>query len=562
MRKFLVGVSLVCSLSLGLVAFVYSQSQNFNVKPKLAVLVVFDQLRGDYLFRWQEHYPPGGFKRLISEGAVFDNCHYPYAGTITGAGHASLATGTTPSVHGIIGNDWYDRNEKKSVYCAASSRWKSVPEAKNLSEKDSKRGGGNPDRLLAPTIADALKKSTQNQGKVISLSFKDRSAVLPGGFSPNSCLWFDPLLGMFQTSTFYPAGLPRWAKEFNESDFIFRWKGRAWEKYRTDLDYHSIQGADDQEGEGTGKGQGKVFPHPFGKTEKDYFDALYTSPFGNEVILDLAKKAIVAENLGKNASPDLLMVSFSCNDPVGHSWGPDSQEVFDVTLRTDRLVNNLLDFLDKEIGRENYTLVLSADHGICPLPEVSKARGLDAGRVNTDTFAKDLEMAMLAKFEKLPTGSKYLESFSNGYVYFNQAVLKKQGIALADAVAFVKAWSLRQTGILAAYSVQDFLTPSNPKDPFAAMIANSYYPGRSGDLYLVLKPYYVPGTYLTGTTHGSPHSYDTHVPLVVFGANIQPGLHHEKVPPTLASAILAKSLGIPNPEKCKLSPPDMIWKKQ
>lgn len=522
--------------------------------------MVFDQFRGDYLTRWKEHSNAGGFKKLLEEGVVFENCHYPYAGTITGAGHATLGTGVTPSVHGIVGNDWFDRKESKSVYCAASARYLPVPPMKDSSEKEKKKGAGNPERMLAPTLGDALKKATNSQGKVVSLSFKDRSAVLPAGFSPDYCFWFDSGTGGFQTSNYYQSSFPKWVKEFNESGFVNQWKGKAWEKFKPSLDYEKISGPDDQQGEGLGKGQGKSFPHPFGKTQADYFEALYNSPFGNEVLFELMKKAVVAEKLGQTDSKDFLSISFSSNDPVGHTWGPDSQEVFDTTLRTDDLLNRLIAFLDEKVGRKNYTIVISADHGICPIPEVLKNKGVDAGRVNTDLLGKELENELTAKFGKKDSKGKYVESFTNGFVYFNKVVLSENSIKLEDIIDHSKGWVKKQKGIADAFAAKDFTNSNQSESGLLTQIALSYHPDRCGDLYVLLKPYYVPGNYLTGTTHGSPHKYDTHVPLVVFGGGVKPGLYKEKVAPTLAPAILARFLEIPNPEKCQLEAPSFIWK--
>jgi arylsulfatase A-like enzyme len=234
--------------------------------------------------------------------------------------------------------------------------------------------------------------------------------------------------------------------------------------------------------------------------------------------------------------------------------------VFDTTLRTDDLLNRLIAFLDEKVGRKNYTIVISADHGICPIPEVSKNKGVDAGRVNTDLLGKELENELAAKFGKSGSKGKYVESFTNGFVYFNKAVLSEKSIKLDDIIDFSKGWVKKQKGIADAFAVNDFANSKQSESSLLTQIALSYHPDRCGDLYVLLKPYYVPGNYLTGTTHGSPHKYDTHVPLVVFGGGVKPGLYKEKVAPTLAAAILAKFLEIPNPEKCQLEVPSFIWK--
>ena len=540
-------------------------SQTEQQKPKLGILLVFDQLRGDYISRWQDRFVKDGFLRLTSEGTWFENCHYPYSGTVTGAGHATLTTGATPSIHGIIGNDWYDRTEGKNSYCAASSRWTSIPPvpaviaAPGTTVKT--RVSGTPEKIRSETLGDALKRSTNNQGKVVSLSFKDRSSVLPGGMKPDYCYWFDSSSGKFHTSTYYSNKIAPWLADFNESKFVDQWRNKSWEKLYPDKDYKPFSGIDEQTGEGNGKNQGKSFPHPFGKTEKDYYDALYNSPFGNDVLVELAMKAIKAEKLGKNTQPDMLLVSFSSNDSVGHTWGPDSQEVFDTTLRTDLLIRNLLLYLDKEVGKNNYVIALSADHGVCPLPEVSKTKGLDAGRLATDKFSKEIEAALQKKFGKLTTPAKYLEAFSDTSAYLNYATLKSNSINLDDATTYIKTWAASQPGILTAYTSKEISLASTSSDPLLVSVSKSWFKGRSGDICFILKPYYIPGTYLTGTTHGGPHPYDTHVPLIAFGGCIKNLLFKDKVSPQLAASIIAEGIGISTPTSAEFTSPKEIWQE-
>lgn len=541
------------------------RSQTEQQKPKLGILLVFDQLRGDYISRWQDHFVKDGFLKLTSEGTWFTNCHYPYSGTLTGAGHATLTTGATPSIHGIIGNDWYDRKEGKNSYCAGSSRWSSIPPIPEIIPAPGtvvkKRLGGTPEKLRAETLGDALKRSTNNQGKVVCLSFKDRSSVLPGGMKPDHCYWFDTLSGKFQTSTFYSSKVAPWLADFNGSNFIDQWKNKSWNKLYPNKNYLDFSASDEQSGEGNGKNQGRSFPHPFGKIEKDYYDALYNSPFGNDVLLELGMKAIKAEKLGKNSQPDVLVLSFSCNDSVGHSWGPDSQEVFDSTLRTDLLIRNLLLFLDKEVGKNNYLITLSADHGVCPLPEFSKSNGLDAGRLATDKFAKEIESALQEKFGKPAAPAKYLEAFSDTSAYLNYAALKANAIDLDDATAFIKTWAVTQTGILTAYTSKEISLASNSSEPFLISVSKSWFKGRSGDICFILKPYHIPGGYLTGTTHGSPHPYDTHVPLIAFGGGVKKMIIKDKVSPQLAASIIAEGLGISTPTSAEFASPKEIWKE-
>jgi hypothetical protein len=271
-------------------------------RPRLVVLVYFDQFRGDYLERWKSEFGEGGFKRIAADGAWFTNCHYPYAYTVTAAGHASVATGCVPADHGVVGNDWYDRAVGKSVNCVGSDRHEQVPartlEGTDEDEKKGAKGGVSPDRLLKPTFADALKLATAGKTKVVALSLKNRGVALPGGKAPDAVYWMDGGTGQFVTSNFYRDGIHPWVAEFNKTKPAERWRGKTWDRLRPDLDYSKLSGPDDMTGEGKGAGQGRAFPHPFEptdpKTKPAYLNAIYTSPFGNELLLELAEKAIAA----------------------------------------------------------------------------------------------------------------------------------------------------------------------------------------------------------------------------------------------------------------------------
>lgn len=360
------------------------------VEPRLAVLLIFDQMRGDYLSRWQELFEEGGFRRLTGEGAWFQDCHYPYAGTWTAAGHATMSTGCVPEVHGIIANEWYDRKAGKLVSCVGGGRATQVPPAADPKKNE----GSSPHRLLAPTLADALKDATKGKARVVALSLKDRSGVLPGGRRPDACYWMDRT-GRFVTSTYYREREHPWVRRFNQSKRVDSFLGSIWQRAREDVDYVRWAGPDDGPGESSGFRQGRTFPHPFVKGKKgemkNYHDAVAASPVGNELLLELVRDAVEAEQLGRHESPDFLSISFSSNDLVGHIWGPDSQEVLDVTLRADRLVRDLLALLDEKVGAGRWALVMTADHGICPIPEASRSRGHRARRLDAKKFVADAE---------------------------------------------------------------------------------------------------------------------------------------------------------------------------
>ena len=287
-------------------------------RPKLVVLLVFDQMRGDYLSRWWDLYPEGGFRRLAGNGAWFTECHYPYANTMTGPGHATLATGCTPRKHGIVGNEWIDIRKGKTVSCVGAGRYDVIPppvvdpNVKVDKDADKKPKSVSPELLLSPTTADAIKKQFGKESRVVALSLKDRSSVLPGGRSPDACYWADAT-GRFVTSTYYRDRVHPWVADFNKSAFGDRWLGKRWDRLRADVDYEKWSGPDDVPGEGKGSAQGRTFPHPFDggekKSMKVYRAAVANSPMGNDLLWELAKEAIDAEKLGTRATPDFLSIS-------------------------------------------------------------------------------------------------------------------------------------------------------------------------------------------------------------------------------------------------------------
>lgn len=544
-------------------------------KVKLAVVVVFDQLRGDYLEKWQPLFGEGGFRRLQSGGAWFTDCHYPYGITTTGPGHASVLAGCSADRHGIVNNNWYDRASGKTVYCAASDRYQSVPPVSKAAPAeaplDAKRpkqpDAGNPEKLLVPTLADALKEATDRSGKVFGLSLKDRAAIFPTGKHADGAYWFD---GRFVTSTYYRDAVPGWVDAFNKSGRADSYFGKDWTRSRPDLDYKKYSGPDDGPGEGKGKGQGTTFPHPTtggkDKVGKEYYEALATSPHGNDLLLAFAKACVEAERLGQDDVPDLLTVSFSSNDLIGHAWGPDSQEVLDVTLRSDALMADLLGFLDAKVGPGNYSVVVTADHGICPNPEVTAAKGLDAKRVSPSKLLLGAERVLRDAYgtpagedKKAKDRSLWIEAISAPYVYLNHRLLKAKGIDPDEAASKLAQWARGQDGVAGAYTNKQ-LRGDATDDELLTKMRKSHHPDRGGDVAVVLKPYYLLSTYVTGTTHGTPHDYDTHVPLLIYGPGVAGGKRDEKVTPQHACPVVARFLGVVPPKTCEYSLPTTLAK--
>jgi predicted AlkP superfamily pyrophosphatase or phosphodiesterase len=538
---------------------------------RLAVFVVFDQMRGDYPVRWQSLFGEGGFRRIQRDGASFVNCHYPYAFTVTGAGHASLATGASPRTHGVVANDWYEQSKREEVYCASDPHYRTVPPQADQGDADSGPGAGWPGRLLAPTLADAIKKATDGKARVVSLSFKDRSAVLPGGQHPDACYWFETSSGRFVTSTFYHDRVHPWVEAFNARKPADAWFGLPWLRLRPDLDYARYSGPDDAPGEASGVGQGVQFPHPMtgglAKLGRRYYDALYISPFGNDLLLDLTLTAIDEERLGQHDTPDLLCVSFSCNDYVGHSWGPDSQEVLDTTLRSDLVMRKLLDRLDERVGHGRYAVAVSADHGVCPLPEQSRMHGLDARRVPPGELGVPAEKFLRERFHAAPEALCF-QRFKGGVVlknesyYLNRTWLRDARLDAREVQSALASWLRDQPAVASAWTAAELSASAPPPSEIGRREWLSFHPDRSGDVMVVLKPYYLFATGLNrGTTHGTPYPYDTHVPLLVYGPGIRPGVRAENVTPQAGVAILARALGIAPPEKSEAPVPDGLFER-
>lgn len=546
---------------------------------RLAVLLVFDQMRGDYLSRWDGLFGEDGFHRLEKDGAWFQNCHYPYSYTVTAAGHASISTGTCGDRHGIVANEWYDRGAGSIVESITSSRYTRVPPSPvkpdGKTPESKKTPGVSPERLLQPTVADALKKATGGRGKVVALSLKDRSAVMPGGKRPDACYWFDAPTGEFVTSSYY-RGPHSWAMEFNRDKVVDRWLGKNWTRLRPELDYERFSGPDDVVGEGIGYSfkdekkvisfaQGRTFPHPMdapGVPRNIYYSALTNSPFGNEILLELAKRAIDRERLGRGTDPDLLTLSFSSNDLIGHVWGPDSQEVLDVTLRSDQIVRELMNHLDAKVGKGHYVLLMTADHGVCPLPEVNRSRGdKTAQRVPPTLLKEDAAEFLNDHYGVKKSKVVWFESSPGAWVYLNRAALASRGLSTTEVESVLAGWLGKQEGIRKAYTRTQLMGPDDALDADGRMLKRSFYPDRSGDVVVVVKPFSLIATPIagSGTTHGSPHDYDTHVPLLVYGPGVHSGKRTERVTPLAAAAILSAALGIAPPDGAEAPVPPGLF---
>lgn len=549
-----------------------------KTSPKLVVLIAFDQMRGDYPDRFAPHFGPDGFERIKKNGVWYSNAHIPYACTSTGPGHASISTGAPPSAHGIIENDWYDRSAGTRIYCAQPTRpYERVPPPPKGKASRGTDFGFSPQRLQVETVADRL-CTTDEKSRVVCLSLKDRCVALMGGKKPYAAYCFDNRDGLFATCTYYRETLHPWVEEFNKSGRADDWIGAEWVRFRQDVDYEKSAGPDDVVGESNGTSvtegfsQKRTFPHPFpglklkSETPKLYYSALEMSPAGNEVLVELAKRAIVMEHLGNRESADLLCLSFSSNDLIGHAWGPDSQEVLDITLRSDAMLADFLAFLEEKLGNR-YSVVITADHGVSPLPELKRFES--AARVNISDVLKSLAEALDDVFGKSPAGpTRWFELETRDssdmwpWLYLNHKAIRERSLDPADVADYVARWLGNRPFMQTAFTRKQIETGTLPMGAGAgdrAMLERAklaYRSERCGDVIGITKPGVLMGGYGTGTSHGSASEHDTHIPVLAFGHGV-PTLGRQTEPRSslIVAPTLAALLGIEPPSDAAVKRP-------
>lgn len=506
-------------------------------KPKLIVLVSIDQFPHEYLERFRPHFAGDGFARLLTSGAVFTNATLNHAATLTGPGHAVLSTGTYGHRNGIVGNAWYDRAAKRNMYCVedAQTRLISYPGT-----------GRSPANLTTGTFGDQLRIAGNFLPRVISISGKDRAAILMGGKLANAAYWMED--SIFTTSTYYMEQLPEWVRAFNGGGRINAHFGQTWERLLPEEEYRSL-GADDQPYEDGGKGLGRVFPHRIAgddpsKITTSYYDALLTSPFGNELVFEFAKEAIRAEQLGQRQVTDLLCVGLSSNDYVGHSFGPQSHEVMDLTLRTDRQLAEFLAFLNETLGLDNCLIVLSSDHGTAPVPEWIRAKNgrVEAKRVESGPIRDAAAAALTKAFGAPAKGTAWIEAMTGGNIYLNREVLQAKKVA-ADAAARVVAGAIGELPVIAgAYAAADLRSQAQ-QGTLADLLARSFQPARNGDVLFAYQAYQFEGSGSAGTTHGSPYAYDRHLPVILLGPGVRKGIYADRASPADIAPTLSAITG-------------------
>ena len=504
--------------------------------------IVIDQFRYDYLQRYEKLFVKDGFKLLMDHGAFMTLARYNYIPTVTGPGHSAISSGTTPSVDGIIGDDWYDRQTGERMYCFEDTTVKTVGAEDNS-------GMSSPRNFIGSTFADQLRLSDNFKSKVVGISVKDRAAIPLAGKKPSGAYWFDPQSGNFVTSTYYTEKLPGWVKAFNDRKEAKGYLGKKWKRILPDRDY-DISDIDAGHGEGHLPGEDKsTFPHTIrdlrGVPHEVRFGAFLASPFANQLTVDFAKAAVVAEKLGQGSHTDFLGISFSADDFVGHMFGPYSQEVEDLTLRLDRQLADFFDFLNKEVGLKNVVIVLTGDHGVAPNPEYSEFAGINARRLDGREFMNEMERKLEEKYGV----GKYILDFDNGQFYFDFRTIDAKGIPHSAVENFVGREALKMR-VGEFYYTRENLLKGEAPGLAGKLVLNGFNPWRSGDVVVVPKPFDFFAENATGTTHGSPWDYDTHVPILFYGSMIKPGKYSGPVYVTDIAPTLCSILGIEEPSGC------------
>jgi predicted AlkP superfamily pyrophosphatase or phosphodiesterase len=501
-------------------------------RPKLVVVLVIDQFRPDYLERFKRFFSSGGFNLLLRRGASFTDAEYQHTVTLTCPGHAAILTGTYPSLNGIVANQWYDAASGRQEYCAKDS---------SVALVGSPGEGRSPQNLVGSTVGDQLKRSSPG-ARVVTMAGKDRSAIMLGGHLADAAYWMEDSL--FVTSTYYRKSLPQWVQRFNASGHETRYRRKTWSRLLPRAAY-SFVGPDDVPAEENVAGMGRTFPHPLGEDSIGRFmEAFKSSPFQDEVLLQFARAVVINERLGADTIPDLLGISFSANDLIGHAFGPDSHEVMDVTVRTDRMLAGFFSFLDRRIGLDNVLIVLTADHGVAPLPEVARSAQPAAGRLDPAKIDAAAEAALRSRFGVAPAPG-WILYLSSPWIYLNVGGLQQRGIGVEAAEIVARDAVKDVKGVHQALTATELRQEQEKKVTSGPVL--SFYPKRSGNIYFELEPFVLPSKDSTGTTHGSPWSYDTRVPLLWFGAAIRRGRHAEPVHVADLAVTLSALLGIDPP---------------
>jgi len=544
-------LQLVCVM---LVQSASSFAQNKTVgtaasKPRLVVGIIVDQMRNDYIYRYWNRFGNGGFKRLVNGGFYFKNAQYNYVPTYTGPGHSSVYTGATPNTHGIIANEWYLKSGAGSMYCVQDSTVKTIGAA-------GKSGMMSPKNQLSSTIGDELKMSSNQRSKVFAVALKDRSAILPAGHAADAAFWFDDVSGTFVSSTWYIKELPQWLKNFNAANPVKTYLEKGWETLYPIVSYSNSISDENNYESAPNKKEKAIFPYNYAANlEKNNFGIIKAGPFGNSLTKDLAIACLVNEQLGKDEVPDLLSVSFSSPDYVAHAYGPRSVEIEDVYLRLDKDLEVFLNALDKEVGRNYYTVFLTADHGGADVPNHLLDQKIPAGYIKSKQLIVSVQNFLQATFGD----SLLLKNISNEQVFIDEKKIRDLKLDKTKVEETLAAFLITCKGVSEAYSSSAVKNASGQTNNYLDLLSNGYNQKLSGNVCFIFEPGWMDYAE-KGTSHGSAYNYDTHIPLLFYGNGIKNGFSYAYTGITQIAPTVCELLQINKPNSTIAEPLNDFFK--
>lgn len=507
-------------------------AQTIPAQPKLVVGIVVDQMSYEFLYRYTEQYSENGFKRLLKGGFSCENTHYSYIPTYTGPGHASIYTGSVPAINGIVSNDWFDENTKQFLYVTQDNTVNGVGSVSGNQQ--------SPKNMLTTTVTDMLQLSNQQASKVIGIALKDRGAILPAGHTADAAYWYDGSANAWVTSSYYMPSLPTWVQTFNNEKQAENMMNKNWNLMLPPTSYKSAT-ADSVPWESVYIGEASSkFPHyiPYNGNS----ESIKGTPFGNTLTANFAKAAIENESLGKDAITDFLCVSFSSTDYVGHAYGPHSIEIMDTYLRLDRDVADLMTYLDTQVGKGNYLIFLTADHGVSPTPQYMEYLKIPAGTTTEAIMTSTMNSILRNTLGE----GEWIKAYANQQIYFNDSLVALHGKTKKDLFNILYEPLLKLNGVAYVLMI-DELGQTTLNSQIKELVINGIYPKRCGDVQILYEPYWFEAYRATGSTHGSHFSYDTHVPLVFYGWKVTPGMLYRNTYVTDIAPTISAMLKISEP---------------
>lgn len=516
----------------------FTQTATPPSQPKLVVGIVVDQMSYEFLYRYSSVYSEGGFKRLLKEGYSCENTHYNYIPTYTGPGHACIYTGSVPAINGIVSNDWYDEKSGSYVYVVDDSSVHAVGAVSALNKM-------SPKNLLTTTITDMLQMSNQQRSKVIGVALKDRGAILPAGHSADAAYWYDGYVNAWVTSSYYMDSLPTWVRQINTAKPYEQYMNKNWNLFLPKESYTSST-ADSVGWETVFVGEpGPMFPHYL--NFNGISESIKSTPFGNSMTESFAEAAIKNEQLGKHNVTDFLCVSFSSTDYVGHAYGPHSVETEDTYIRLDRDLGTFINYLDANVGKGNYLIFLTADHGVSPVPQYMESLKIPAGTTTAPSMMEAIKKILM----DVQMDTALVSAYENQQIYLNDSLLqhKYNNMTKKAVLDLLYEPLMKMEGVSNVFLMSETINTSLNAD-IRDKVINGYYPKRCGDIQILYDPYWFEAYRATGTTHGTQYSYDTHVPLIFFGWNIKHGESQRSIHTTDIAPTLAAMLKISEPNGC------------